>query len=163
MKKLVNVTLLAVSALAVCQNVRAQSCVSLSNSHLRGAWSIIGSGWKDPSKLNPAFPAGYVPMSYVGVIRMDGEGSGGGSLNVNLGGVPVTLEFLTMTYRIKADCMLEVVYSFKLKELGVSVGPVTRVLVNMPSALGIEFQGAIAGAGPGSEVDTCTLKRVSMQ
>jgi hypothetical protein len=163
MKKLVTATLLAVSALAVCQNVRAQSCVSFSNSDVRGAWSLIGSGWKDPSKLNPAFPVGYVPMSYVGVIRLDGEGSGSGSLSVNLGGAPVTLEFLNLTYRVKADCMIEVTYSYKLKELGVSAGPVTRVLVYMPGGLGLEFQGAIAGTGPGAEIDTCTMRRVAMR
>ena len=69
-----------------------------------------------------------------------------------------------MTYKVKTDCMVEATYSYRLKELGVSVGPVTKIFVSLPGgSWGMELQGATLGSGPGTEVDNCTMKRVSMQ
>jgi len=94
MKRMVSATIFSICLLAVSPIVRAQSCSNLTNSDLRGTYTMMGSGWVDLSKVMagipglPAMPPGFVPMSWVGVSIFDGQGVGTGWLSVGFRRAP---------------------------------------------------------------------------
>lgn len=162
MKRLVSITMFAACLLAVAPGLHAQDCSAWSNWDLRGTYTMSGSGWIDLSKLGPGLPAGTIPMAWVGAETMNGSGRGSGWVAVNAGGVQLNIEFVNLTYAIKADCSVLVSYSMKIKELNTTIGPVSRVLVVGGHGAAMELYGIQVGAGPGMPVDILTKHRVSM-
>ena len=53
-------------------------------------------------------------------------------------------------------------FSMKIKELGVTVGPVSRLIVIFGRAEALEVRGTWKGAGPGTGVDSFVGRRISM-
>jgi len=145
---------------AIC---RAQDCSNWSNEDLRGTYATSGDGWIDLSKLNPALPAGYTPKSFVGAIGIDGWGNGKGWLSLCAGGIQMTMEFVNMTYDVKSNCSVAMSYSLKVKELGITIGPMPQVAVIAGNGLGLELIGMEPGTGPGSQITLIHSRRISMQ
>ncbi len=167
MKRFVLITMVAACALAVSPSIRAQDCGNWSNSHLRGTYTMSGSGWADPSKKAPGLPEVVVPTGWAGALVLDGKGAGRGWVAVNLGGVQLNAEFVKLTYEVMADCRVNVTYSMKVKELGgATLGPDSRIFVLVPRGVNgqdLELRGIIVGKGPGNEVDSCVAHRISNQ
>jgi hypothetical protein len=124
---------------------------------------MAGSGWIDLSKLVPALPAGTIPMSWVGAVSYNGIGGGTGWVALNAGGVQMAIELVDLAYQVKADCSVPLSYSMKVKELGVTLGPVSRILVVGGRGAELRLYGIQVGAGPGKPVDLMTAHRVSVQ
>lgn len=163
MKSLVSVTMFATCLLAISQNGKAQDCTGWTNWDLRGTYTMAGSGWIDLSKLVSTLPAGTIPMSWVGATSFNGNGAGSGWVSVNAGGVQMNMDLVGLTYQVKADCSVSVSYSMKVKELGITFGPVSRLLVVGGNPAALELYGIQVGAGPGMPLDLMTKHRVSMQ
>jgi len=161
MKSVISLTLFA-SVLAISSIARAQDC-RWTTRDLRGTYAMSGSGWIDLSKLAANLPPGSVPMSWVGTHTWDGKGGGSGWVAVNAGGIPMSIQLVGLTYSVQADCSVLATYSMKIKELGVTIGPASRIYVVSPTLLSLELFGIQAGAGPGMPVDLTTSRRVSMQ
>jgi hypothetical protein len=123
---------------------------------------MAGSGWIDLSKLVSTLPAGTIPMSWVGAVGYNGRGGGAGWVSVNAGGVQMTIEFVNLAYQIKADCSVSVAYSMKIKELGATLGPVSRLLVVGGRGAALDLYGIQVGGGPSMPVDLMTMHRISM-
>lgn len=163
MKRLVSVTMFAACLLASSPVVRAQDCSNWSNYDLRGTYTMSGSGWIDLSKLVATLPAGTIPMSWVGADMWDGKGGGTGWVSVNAGGVQLTVQLVGKVYAVKADCSVQESFSMKIKELGITLGPFSRLLVIGGTPEALEVYGMFVGAGPGSGVDLMVAHRISMQ
>jgi len=162
MKSLVSATMFATCLLAVSPGGRAQDCNNWTNMHLRGTYTMAGSGWIDLSKLDAGLPTGTVPMSWVGANTMDGKGGGAGWVSLNAGGIQVTIELVNKTYAVKADCSVEESFYMKIKELGKTIGPAYRLVVIGGSPGALELHGIFLGGGPGTPVDLFTARRISM-
>ena len=126
----------------------------------------LASAAPDLSKVAPGLPAGYVPMSWVGLERMDGRGGATGWVSANMGGVQTNFEFVNKTYAVQSDCSVQVTYSMKAKEMGgVILGPFSRLLMIQltggPSG-SLELHGISVGGGPGSIVDHMVARRVTL-
>ena len=158
--------ILAVVMLAACVLVLSPSAVAqCSTESLRGAYALVCNGWTDLSTLDPTLPKGYAPASHVGVLKLDGAGKGSGWHASNMGGLSLTMDFVNLTYTVKDDCMVQATYYMKIRGLGLTIGPVTRILVAIPAFLNgfdMEMRGVNAGAGPGQDVTPCVLKRFSL-
>ena len=181
MKRIVSVAMFAASLLAVSEGVRAQDCSSLTNSDLRGTYTVSGSGWVDLSKLLagipglPPLPAGFIPMSWVGAFTLDGAGGGGGWVSFNGGGNQMSASIVNKKYSIKPDCSIQETFSLKINELPPAVppiGPFTRLLVPVlkqsgtwPPAMELHmvWLGTAPGATTGPIVDSAVSYRISMQ
>ncbi len=166
MKHLV-ITILAACVLAALPSLTAQDCSTYSSWDLRGTYTMSGIGWADLSKLNPAFPAGWGPYSYVGAINLDGTRAGTGWLALSLGGMQVTGQFANLTYQVRSDCSVVYTYTVKIKEMPVTLGPDTRIAVigsakPAPGTPDLELLFMTVGKGPGNPVDLGTSKRISM-
>ena len=162
MKPFVSTRILAACFLAVTAVATAQEC-NTSNFDVRGTYTASGSGWSDLSKLLPGAPAGYSPVSWVGAVALNGTGGGTGWIAANEAGLPVNIQLLGLTYSVKTDCSVQMSFSMKIKELGVTVGPVSRTLVIFGGAEPLEVRGIWTGAGPGTEVDSFVGRRISMR
>ncbi|MBI1789404.1 MAG: hypothetical protein HYR60_17860 [Acidobacteria bacterium] len=163
MKRLVSLTMFAAYVLLVLPRAQAQDCSDWSNFDIRGTYAMSGSGWIDLSKLVPALPAGTIPMAWVGAVSYNGRGGGAGWVALNAGGVQMAIELVNLAYQVKADCSVAVSYSMKLKELGITLGPVSRILVVAGRGQALELNGIQAGAGPGTPVDLMVARRISIQ
>ncbi len=163
MKSLVSLTVLTALVLALSPVSSAQDCSGWSNWDLRGTYTMSGSGWIDLSKLVPTLPAGSVPMTWAGAHTYNGLGGGGGWVAVNAGGVQMSITFVNLTYQMNADCSVAVSYSMKVKELGTTIGPSSRILVVGGNAGALELHGITVGLGPGSPLDLLNSQRISMQ
>jgi hypothetical protein len=163
MKRILAVALLAACVLALSPNLAAQC----SEADFRGTYCLSCNGWVDLSTLNPNLPKGYVPASHIGVLKLDAAGHGSGWHTSNMGGLALTMDIVNLTYKIKDDCTVESTYSLKIRELGVTMGPVTRILVRTPSPSAYfpgqptEMRGVNVGAGVGQDVTPCELKLMS--
>ena len=102
-------------------------------------------------------------MSMVGASSLDGWGNGKGWVLVNAGGMQLSMELVNMKYDVKPDCSCVTSYSMKVKELGITLGPVSRVLVITGSWRELELYGMQVGAGPGTPVDLTHTKRISLE
>jgi len=180
MKKVVSVVMFAASLLAVSEGVRAQDCSSLTNSDLRGTYTMSGSGWIDLSKFLagipglPPLPTGFIPMSWVGAHTLDGIGSGSGWVSFNGGGNQMSASLVGMKYSIKPDCSAQVSFSMKINELPQSVpplGPFTRLVVPVlkqdgrwppPLELHLIWQGTAPGAPTSPAIDSGVAYRIAM-
>ena len=165
MKNILKAVVFAVFVFGVVPLCCAQNCSGWTNFDLRGTYMHSASGWMDFSKLNPALPAGSVPFSMVGASFMDGQGVGSGWALINAGGVQLTTEMVDVKGEVKPDCSVVNTYSLKVKELGITIGPVTRILVIASPLHGnsdLELYGIPMGAGPGTPVDLSHAKRISL-
>ena len=164
MQRVFSASILATCLLAAATAVRAQDCSNLSNWDLRGTYSMSGQGWMDLSKLIPGAPSGTVPFAWVGSHVWDGAGGGSGWVSVNAGGLQLTVQFVGLTYAVKADCSLIVSFAMTAKEMpGLKIGPVTRVLVIAGKSEPLELFMTFLGGGPGMPVDVGVSRRISMQ
>ena len=164
MRRLVSVIMLGSCLLAISPGVRAQDCSNWTNWDLRGTYAMSGSGWIDPSKLVPALPAGTVPMSWVGSVVYNGVGRETGWVSVNAGGGQLNIQLTGLTYSVQTDCSVQVSFFMKPKEFpGVTIGPVSRVLVIAGKPDALELLMILAGGGPGTPVDVGVERRISMQ
>ena len=168
MKQFASATMLAACFLTIAPVVRAQDCSGWNNSHLRGTWTMTGSGYIDLSKLvpgNPAgLPSGMIPMTWVGAHTYDGAGGGSGWVIMNAGGAQINAQLNPITYAVNADCSVNITFSMKAKELpGVTIGPVSRVLAISGKMGALELHGILVGGGPGTWLDLMTSRRISMQ
>ncbi len=167
MKRFVSVVMFAMWLLALSPVVRAQECRNWTNWDLRGTYTMSGSGWIDLSKVAPGLPAGFTPMSWVGLERLDGHGGATGWVSANAGGVQLNFEFVNKTYAVQADCSVQVTYSMKVKEMGGAIiGPSSRLFViqGTPGEPwgSLELDGILVGAGPGTGVDLMVAHRISL-
>jgi hypothetical protein len=169
MKRTLAVSILAACVPALAPAIQAQDCSSLTNWNLRGTYAMHGSGWIDLSKVITApppgipLPSGSIPTSWVGVHSMDGKGGGSGWIAMNAGGVQLTLDFVNFTVTVNPDCSVQTVATLKIRELGITIGPIARVLVIARTPGQMELFGILAGAGPGTGGDSMTGRRISMQ
>ncbi len=163
MKRLFYEVIFAVSLFGFSAICRAQDCSNWSNEDMRGTWAMWGSGWMDFSKVIPTLPSGTIPMSTVGASSFDGWGNGTGWTLVNAGGMQLSMELVNMQSDVKPDCSVVTSYSIKLKELGITLGPVSRVLVIAGSGRELELHGMQVGTGPGTAVDLTHTKRISIE
>ena len=124
---------------------------------------MSGSGWIDLSKLASTLPAGTIPMAWAGAMSYNGAGGGTGWVAVNAGGVQITIDFVNLTYQAKADCSVPVSYSMKVREFGVTLGPVSRLLVIGGNPAALSLYGIQVGTGPATPVDLMAAQRVNMQ
>jgi hypothetical protein len=162
--------------LAVSPTVRAQDCSGWNNWDLRGTYTMSGSGWADLSKLLPGsgLPSGLVPMSWVGAHVWDGAGGGSGWISLNAAGNQMNAQFVGLKYSISSDCSIQVSFSLKVKELGITIGPIPRLMV--PSGARLDMgrnaealelhmivQGTAPGAPTGPGLDLGVSHRISMQ
>jgi hypothetical protein len=170
MKRIVSVTMFSACLAAVSPVVRAQDCSNISNYDLRGTYVMMGSGYVDLSKTLPGvpgLPSGFIPAAWMGAPYWDGRGGGGGWISVNAGGNQLTASFVGMKYSIKPDCSIQLSYSMKFNELGVTVGPFQRLMVPAFKAGSLEVymmeMGTPPGTPTGSGIDTGVAHRISMQ
>jgi len=154
---------LSVCALMVLPAMKAQDCSNWTNWDLRGTYTMSGSGWIDLSKLVPTLPSGTVPMSWVGAHSYTGNGGGTGWISMSAGGVQLNIQLIGLTYAVKADCSVQVSFSMQAKQLpGVTIGPVSRVLVIAGKGEALELFMMLGGAGPGMPQDIGVSRRISM-
>ena len=163
MKRLISATMLATCLLAVAPSVRAQNCSTWSNYDLRGTYTTSGSGWIDLSKLASGLPSGTIPMAWVGAETMNGLGQGSGWVAVNAGVVQLSIQLVNLTYAIQTDCSVLISYSMKIKELGATIGPVSRILAIGARGPNMDLYGIQAGGGAGMPVDVMSKHRISME
>ena len=157
------VCLLAAAAIATGQN-----CSGLSNSHLAGTYAMYGSGYIDLSKLLPGvpgMPAGMIPMTWVGAHTYDGSGSGTGWVTLNAGGMRMDAQFASLSYSVQPDCSIQISFSMKIKQLGITIGPFPRlgVVARKGDTLEIHFILAPPPGEAGAGLDLGTAVRISMQ
>ena len=179
MKRLISMAMFVACLLAASAVVRAQDCSNLTNYDLRGTYTMSGSGWVDLSKFLagipglPPLPTGFIPMSWVGTFTLDGAGGGGGSISFNGGGNQMSASIVNKKYSIKPDCTIQESFSLKINELpGVTVGPITRLVVPVLEALWwmqtqlelhMIWQGTAPGTPTGPVVDSGVAHRISMR
>jgi hypothetical protein len=163
MKRLVFLTILAACVLALSPAAAAQDCSVWSNWDLRGSYTMSGSGWIDLSKLVPGLPSGSIPMAWAGAVSYNGTGGGGGWVALNAGGVQMGIDLVNLTYQVKADCSVSISYTMNFRDLGVKLGPVSRLAVVAGGAGMLEIDGIQVGGGPGMPVDLMVMHRISMQ
>ena len=148
---------------------RRIDCSSLTNWDLRGTYAMYGSGWNDFSKVittpppGVTLPSGSIPTNWVGASTFNGRGGGSGWVATNAGGMQFTFDLINLTYTVKPDCSVQTSFSVKIRELGITVGPIARLLVIAGTPGQMEFFGILAGAGPGTGGDSMTARRISMQ
>ena len=169
MKRIVSATMFASGLLAVAPLVRAQDCSNMSNWDLRGTYTGASSGWTDISKVLPGMglPSGLVQATSVGAFTFNGAGGGGGWISVNTGGGQMNSQIAALKYSMNSDCSVQVTWSLKIKEFGITIGPFSRlgVIVVRPDALEIHwmFAGTHPGTPAGAGVDLGVAHRISMQ
>jgi hypothetical protein len=151
-----------VCALTISPTAEAQDCSNWSTWDVRGTYTMYGNGWIDLSKIAAGLPSGTVPMSWVGAVVYNGAGGGTGWVSLNAGGVQATIDLLNLSYRVKSDCSMTLSYSMKFKELGATIGPVSRLVVIGGHGMDLELRGIQVGTGPGSPVDNMTAQRISI-
>jgi len=139
------------------------ACSNWTNWDLRGTITKAGSGWIDLSKLAPGFPAGMVPMAWVGAEVLDGRGGGNSWIAFNAGGVQVTIDLIDFKYSMQANCEVKVSFSGRFRELGITAGPLSRVVVVGRKQEALELYGIFTGEGPGTLLDLIVGRRVSME
>ncbi len=148
MRRLIAAMMLTTFVLAVC--AQAQDCSDWTNWDVRGTYTAAGQ------RLD-------APDSWVGAIALNGTGGGTGWVSANNAGIQVNVQLVDLTYSVKADCSVQMTVSMKIKELGITVGPLSRIMVIMGKAEDLEVRGMWVGTGPGSEVDTFVARRISMR
>jgi len=175
MKRLVSVTMLAASLLALPPAVRAQECSHLNTYDLRGTYTIDGSGWINLATalpMIPGLPNQFVPMSWVAAEVFDGFGNGSGWLSLNAGGTQMSATFVNKKYSVQADCSVQITYSIKINELnGLVIGPFSRLAVpefqqtligSTVSRLHMITVGAAPNTAPAPLVDSAIATRISL-
>jgi hypothetical protein len=163
MKHFFSVAALAASALWLTPAAQAQDCSGLTLWDTRGTYAMQGTAWTDMSTLNPALPKGYAPVSMIGAYVNDGKGGGTGWALLNAGGVQMTIEFVNAKWGApNADCSQPFTYSMKIKESGVTVGPISVPAVIASPDAGEVF-GLQLGTGPGSMVASSRARRISLK
>jgi hypothetical protein len=169
MKRIVSAAMLAAGLLAVAPLVRAQDCYNVSSFHLRGTYVGASSGWMDPSKVlqGMGLPSGLVQSTSVGAFTLDGAGGGGGWISVNTGGSQMNFQIAALKYSINSDCSIQATWSLTIKELGITIGPYSRlgVIVGRPDVLEIHwmFAGTPLGTPAGAGVDLGVAYRISFR
>jgi hypothetical protein len=169
MKRIVSVILCAVCLPAVVPLVSAQDCSTWSNWDLRGTYTMAGSGWMDLSKVLPGMglPSGLVQMSWVGAHVFNGAGGGAGWASINAAGSQMNAQFVGLKYSVSSDCSVQISWSLKIKELGITIGPFARfgVIVWTPQALEIHslLMGAPLGTPSSGGLDLGVSHRISSQ
>ena len=164
MRHFLSVTALAAGALLLAPALRAKDCRDWTLWDTRGSYVNTVTGWIDLSTLNPALPKGYAPLSAVGGFTNNGQGGGTGWALLNAGGVQLTVEFVNVTIGPPtAECFQPFSYSFRIKEFGVTSGPVSFPGVITGDMNALEIFAMSVGAGPGSPVQTGRAKRISLR
>ena len=171
MKRIVFATTFAVCLMTVVAPAWAQDCSNWNNSYLAGTYTMSGSGYVDPSRFLPGMglPSGAVPMFWVGAFTLDGSGGGSGWVSSNAGGSQLSTQLVGVKYSMQPDCSVQMSFSSKIKELGVTVGPIQRlmVVVPKPGTLELELHMIVVGSGPGqppgSQFDLGVAHRISRQ
>jgi len=171
MKKMAFATMFAVCLMAVVAPAWAQDCSNWNNSHLAGTYTMSGSGYTDPSRFLPGMglPSGAIPMFWVGAFTLEGNGGGSGWVSSNAGGSQMNVQLVGVKYSMQPDCSVQMSFSSKIKELGVTVGPFQRLMVVVPNRNGLDmdlhmiFVGGGPGQPPGSQFDLGVAHRISRQ
>lgn len=155
--------------MAVVATAWAQDCSYWKNWHLGGTYTASGSGYIDPSRFLPGmgFPSETIPMFWVGAFTLDGSGGGGGWMSGNAGGSQVNFQLLDIKYSMQPDCSVQMSFSIKIKELGVTLGPFQSVMVVVPKPGALELHMILVGSGPGKprdpHFDLSVAHRISTQ
>lgn len=164
MKHFLSVTALAAYALLLAPALRAQDCSNWTLWDTRGTYATTVSGWMDLSTLNPALPKGYAPFSSVSAFMNNGRGGGAGWALVNAGGVQFTVEFVDTKFGPpSANCLQPFSYSMRIKEFGVTIGPLSFPGVIAGDMPALEIFAMTTGTGPGSPVQSGHAKRISFK
>jgi len=155
--------------LAASSVVSAQDCSLWNNGQLTGTYTMSGSGFVDLSKMLPGLglPSGLIPMSWVGAHTMDGAGGGTGWVSFNAAGTQMNAQLVGKTYSMNSDCSVQESFSMKIKELGITIGPVYRLMVPVvkPDSLELHmiFLGTAPGSASGPALDLGVAHRISRQ
>lgn len=175
MKRLVTLALFATCLFAVSGVVLAQDCSDWNISQFAGTYTMSGSGYIDLSKALPGMgmPSGLVPVFWVGATTLEPSGGGGGWLVLNVAGNQMTGTFVDKKYSIKPDCSVQATYSVKINELGITLGPSSRIEIPVvkQGAFGgradVELHGITTGTAPGTTpgalLDLGISHRISMK
>ena len=164
MKRFLSVSALAACILLLAPALRAQDCSNWSLWDTRGTYAQTASGWIDLSTLNPALPKGYAPFSSVGAFVNNGRGGGGGWVLVNAGGVQFTGEYVDVKWGAPAaNCLQSFTYTMRIKEFGVTIGPLSFPGVIAGDTPGLEIFAMATGTGPGSPVQSGHARRISLK
>jgi hypothetical protein len=154
--------------LAAAPRAGAQDCSDMSTAHLRGTYTGGISGWMDPSKVLPGMglPSGFVQYAAVSAFSLDGAGSGGGWMSVNMAGSQMNFEIAGLTYLMNSDCSVQLTWSITLKGTELTIGPFSRIGVIAGRAESLEITWIYLGApmgepGGGVCVDLGVARRIS--
>ncbi|MBZ5624145.1 MAG: hypothetical protein LAQ69_36420 [Acidobacteriia bacterium] len=155
MKRFVSAMMFGACLLAASPVLRAQDCGNWINWDLRGTYTMSGSGFIDLSKVLPGvgLPSGPIPMFWVGAFTYNGAGGGTGWVSTNAGGGQMNAQLVGLTYSMKSDCSVQVAFSMKLTELGITIGPFHRLMVVVPKPEALELHMIFVGSGPGKPPD----------
>jgi opacity protein-like surface antigen len=147
---------LAVIMVAACvPATQAQDCSNWSNWDLRGTYTMSGNGFVDLSKVLPVpgLPSGAIPVFWLGAHTYDGAGGGTGWVTFNAAGTQISLQLVDFTYSMKSDCSVQVKFSGRIRELGITVGPFPRLMVIVPKPGQLELHMIFVGSAPGKPAD----------
>jgi hypothetical protein len=148
--------------------VRAQDCSSWNNLRLTGTYTMSGNGSGDLSRIAPGlgFPSGNTPMYWVGAFTFDGAGGGGGWVSLNVAGSQMKVQLTDFKYSMQTDCSVQWTFSMKQKELGITLGPIQRLMVVVQKADALELHMITSGSGfgqpPAPAFDLGVAYRVSV-
>ncbi|MGA2569562.1 MAG: hypothetical protein ABSF23_03515 [Terracidiphilus sp.] len=155
MKRTVLVALCLTCVLAASSVASAQNCSNWTNWDLRGTYTMSGSGYIDLSRVFPGmgFPAGPIPMYWVGAHTYDGHGGGTGWLILNAGGGQMHGKLVGKSYAMQPDCSVLETFSLQIQETGTTIGPFQRIGVPGPSSHlpgGLDLYMILGGSEPGN-------------
>jgi hypothetical protein len=168
-KRIVSPAILIACLLAASSVAWAQDCTLWNNGQLAGTYTMSGSGFVDLSKMLPGMglPSGLIPMTWVGAFTMDPSGGGTGWVSFNAAGNQMNVQLVGKKFSMNGDCSIQESFSMKIKELGITVGPVYRLLVPVTKPDGLELQMIFLGTPPGTPagpaLDLGVAHRISRQ
>jgi hypothetical protein len=97
------------------------------------------------------FPSENSPMYWVGAFTFDGAGGGGGWVSLNAAGSQMRIQLTDVKYSMQSDCSVQWTFSMKLKELGITLGPIQRLMVVVLKTDALELHMITAGSGFGQQ------------
>lgn len=157
-----------VCLLAIAAPVYGQDCSGWNNAHLSGTYTMSGRGYTDLSQLLPGMglPSGTLPMLWVGAFVFDGRGGGSGWTVLNVAGMPINVQLVNVKYAMQTDCSVQLFFSMKLKDLGITFGPFPHVMIVIPKPGALELHLMSIGSGtpvkPDSTYELGVAYRIAM-
>jgi len=157
MKRLITISLIVISALAVtATSAKAQSaaCGPHVRQMLQGTWAMTCTGFTDFSRVNPNVPPNtLVPFAALGHTTINADGNGAGKSIFDIAGMLRHVE-LEGTFGVNPDCTGELDYTVRAHDPEL-VMPGKASVMYLPREL--EFHTLILAPG---DVITCEYKKM---